>query len=102
MVFLAVSTLEKLKKVPGDVWLKLGAGVLILVVTIIILRKLAKVNKFVLFFIIVLTGTILGFNWIYERNEPKFLTPLVEKVAPFFPSKGAYTDKQQKDPKGAR
>jgi hypothetical protein len=102
MVFLAVSTLEKLKKVPTDVWLKLGAGVLILIVAILILRKLAQVNKFVLIFVVLLTGTILGFNWIYERNEPAFLTPLVDKIAPFFPAKGSYDSKQTKDPKGAR
>jgi hypothetical protein len=102
MVFLAVSTLEKLKKVPLDVWLKLGAGVLILVVAILILRKLANVNKFILVFVVLLTGTILGFNWIYERNEPKFLTPFIDKVAPFFPAKGSYDSKQAKDPKGSR
>jgi hypothetical protein len=41
----------------------------------------------------------LGFNWVYERNEPKFMTPFVEKIAPFFPSKTSYTTKQQTAPK---
>ena len=42
----------------------------------------------------------VGFNWIYERNEPAFLTPIVEKIAPFFPAKDSYGAKQKTQPKG--
>ena len=40
------------------------------------------------------TVTVVGFHWIYNRQEPKFLTPLVDKIAPFLPSAGSYKAKQ--------
>ena len=43
--------------------------------------------------IVAITG--IGFSWIYERDEPKFMTPLVEKIAPLLPSKTTYKSKQQ-------
>jgi hypothetical protein len=41
---------------------------------------------------------LIFFNWIYHRNEPKFLTPLVNRIAPFFPAAGAYETKQAGTP----
>jgi hypothetical protein len=40
----------------------------------------------------------MWFNWIYHRTEPKFLTPLVDRIAPFFPSAGSYDAKQATNP----
>jgi hypothetical protein len=100
MVFLAVSTLEKLKAVPLDVWLKLTAAVFVVVVIIIVLRKIARMNKLILGIVVMLMMTFLFFNWVYERNEPAFLTPLVDKIAPFFPAKDSYGSKQKSQPKG--
>jgi hypothetical protein len=102
MLFFAASTLDKLKDIPTDVWVKLALAVLGLVIVIIVLRKIAQVNKLVLVVVVLVTLSFMGFSWIYERNEPKFLTPVVEKIAPFFPSKGAYGNKQQTLPKGTR
>lgn len=66
---------------------------LLLILPVVILRKLAAVNKIVL--ATAGTGAItgLGFSWIYERDEPKFMTPLVEKIAPLLPSKTTYKSK---------
>jgi hypothetical protein len=102
MLFFAASTLDKLKEIPADVWIKLGLAVLGLVVVIIVLRKVAQVNKLVLIMIVLFVLSVLGFNWIYERNEPKFMTPIIEKIAPFFPAKDSYGSKQKTLPKGAR
>jgi uncharacterized membrane protein YGL010W len=56
-------------------------------------------NKVVLAVIVFVVVVIMGFSWVYERNEPAFLTPLVEKIAPFFPSKGSYGNQQKAGPK---
>lgn len=40
--------------------------------------------------IILVSTTTVGFQWIWERNEPRFLTPYVNLIAPFFPSKGMF------------
>jgi hypothetical protein len=102
MIFLAASTLDKLKDIPADVWVKLGIAVVALIVVIIVLRKIAQVNKLVLIMVVLLTLSFVGFSWIYERNEPKWMTPIVEKIAPFFPAKDSYGSKQKTLPKGAR
>jgi hypothetical protein len=101
MLFLAAAaatTLDKLKRVPPDFWMKLGLVVAAIVVAVIVLRKVAGMNKLVLAIIVFVVLTIIGFNWIYERNEPAFLTPVVNKIAPFFPSKGSYSTKQAGQP----
>lgn len=102
MIFLAVSTLDKIKAIPLDVWIKIGAAMLALILLIVVLRKVAQVNKLVLILVVLFTLSVIGFNWIYERNEPKFLTPIVEKIAPFFPTKDSYGTKQKTLPKNAR
>lgn len=94
MSFLAATAtsqtfVERLRDVPVDVWTKLGLGVLALIVVVIVLRKLAKMNKFILGFLVLMGLTFLGFNWIYERNEPAWASPFVQTVAGFFPAKPA-------------
>jgi hypothetical protein len=98
MLPLALSAFEKAAKVPSSFWLEVFLVIIGFVIAVLILRKLLEINKFV-FIVVGLMGTvILAFQWIYERNEPSFLTPVVDLVAPFFPSKGAYEIRQATDP----
>jgi uncharacterized membrane protein len=83
------STLNQLEKVPAGFWLRIGAAVLAVVILIIVLRKVAKMNKVILTIIVGLVLSIIGFNWIYERNEPAWATPVVNWLAGFLPTKGA-------------
>jgi hypothetical protein len=55
-------------------------------------------NKFLLGGAFFIGFGILWFNWIYYRTEPKFLTPLINRIAPFFPTAGAYDAKQATTP----
>ncbi len=95
----AQPVLEKLERIPPAVWLKLGIAVLAIVLAVVALRKLAQMNKVVLAVIVLIIVSTIGFNWIYQRNEPKWATPVVEKLAGFFPAKGAYSVKQQTQPR---
>ena len=95
MMFLAVTTapmpattLDKLRGIPLDFWWKLGLAVVLLVLFVVFLRKVAKMNKFVLAVVAFITVTVVGFNWIYERSEPVWATPVVNFMAGFLPSKG--------------
>lgn len=99
MPFLAVTAWEKLKTLPPDVWLKVGIAVAGLVVAVFILRRVMKMNKVIAGVAIFVVTSVVFFSWVYNRNEPKFMTPLVERIAPFFPSAGAYATKQQSTPK---
>jgi hypothetical protein len=88
------TTLEKLQKIPPAFWLKVGTAVAAVIVVFIVLRSVLKINKFVLGGATFIACGLIWFNWIYHRNEPKFLTPLVDRIAPFFPAAGAYQTKQ--------
>ena len=91
MYFLAAAVTKSsgsLRDVPPEFWMKVGIAILVLIVAIIALRKLAKVNKVVLTIGTLLVLSIIGFNWIYERNEPAWATPAVKWLANYFPTKG--------------
>ena len=99
MLLFAVTALEKLKTLPPDVWLKIGVVVGGFIIAILVFRRVMKMNKIIAGVIVFVVMTVVFFSWVYNRNEPKFLTPLVERVAPFFPSAGAYSSKQQSAPR---
>lgn len=90
------SALDRLKEVPPAFWLKVGIAIAAVIVVVLVLRKLAQVNKVVLAAVVLIVGSAIGFNWVYERNEPAWATPVVEKLAQIFPSKGAYNARQAK------
>jgi hypothetical protein len=98
MLFLASSTLDKIKQVPPDAWGKIALGILAFIAAVLLLRKLAGVNKILLSIVSFVAGALLFFSWVYHRNEPAFLTPLIDRIAPFFPSPGSYGNKQQEVP----
>lgn len=87
--------MEKLQRVPLQFWLKAALAMAIFVVGVIALKKIAGMNKAVLGAIVFVLFTVVGFHWIYERNEPAWATPVVEKMANFFPSKDQYANRQR-------
>ncbi len=84
---------DKLRQIPFEFWWKLAAGIAVVVAVVIILRKVAKVNKVFLGVGVALVSTIVGFNWIYERNEPTWASPAVNWLGGFFPTKGQVATK---------
>lgn len=93
------SALEKLQKIPPAFWLKLGIAVAVVIGVVFVLRFIGRMNKVILAVVLIVAFTAIGFNWIYQRNEPAWATPVVEKLADFFPSKGSYASKQQTSPR---
>ena len=89
------TVLDRLGKVPADFWVGLGLGVAAIVAAVILLRKLAGVNKVVLTALAGFFFMALGFSWIYERNEPTWAAPAVSFLAGFFPAKGSYSAGQK-------
>lgn len=94
MLLFAATTLEKIQRLPMQFWLKFALYIGAFIVGVIVLKKIAGMNKAVLGGILFIVVSMLGFTWIYERNEPAWATPVVEKLANFFPSKGSYEGKQ--------
>jgi hypothetical protein len=99
MLLLAASAMEKVKTLPPDVWLKIGVAIGAVIIAFLVFRRVMKMNKIIAGVIVFVVMTVVFFSWVYNRNEPKFLTPLVERIAPFFPTAGAYNAKQQTTPK---
>jgi hypothetical protein len=95
----AATPLEKLQNVSGQYWIKVFLVFAALALVIIVFKKAMGMNKIILAIIGCAVLGVFGFTWIYERNEPAFLTPIIEPIANsgFFPSKGAYTNKQKQD-----
>ncbi len=92
----ATTTLEKLQDVPMKVWGNLGMFILIFIASIFVIRKAAEMNKVVLSVIIFVVISCVGLNWVYARNEPKFLTPIIEPLANFFPTAGKQAEKEKR------
>ena len=99
MLLLAVTALEKAQSLKPEVWLKICIAVVAFVAVVLIARRVMRMNKIVAGVVLFVVFTVVFFSWVYNRNEPKFLTPVVEKIAPFFPSAGAYDTKQKTTPK---
>jgi len=102
MPLLAQSAVEKIKTLPPDIWLKIGIVILGIIISVLLFRQVMKMNKILGSIVVFVVGSIIFFSWVYNRNEPKFMTPFVEKIAPFFPTAGAYNAKQQSTPKTTR
>lgn len=99
MPLFALTALDKIQTLPPAIWLKIAIAVTAFCLAIFLFRRLMKMNKIIASIIVFVAGTIVFFSWVYNRNEPKFMTPIVEKIAPFFPSAGSYASKQGTTPK---
>lgn len=95
MLLLAATALEKMQAVPTKVWINLALGVLIFFAIIIVIRKAAEMNKALLVVIIFVVCSSVGLNWIYYRNEPKFLTSFVDKISNFLPTAATKAKKEK-------
>jgi hypothetical protein len=96
-MFLAVlntsAAADRLHHIPSQVWEQLGIAVLALIIAVIVLRKIARANKVVMVIVVLFAASMVGFNWIYERNEPQWATPAVSFLSGWFPSKGKIEQK---------
>lgn len=99
MLLLAVTALEKIKTLPPVIWGKIAIAVAAFILTIFLFRRVMKMNKIIAAVIVFVVCTVVFFSWVYNRNEPPFMTPIVQRIAPFFPSAGAYQSKQATTPK---
>jgi hypothetical protein len=90
----AAAIADRIQHIPMDFWLRLGLGVLAIIVTIVVLRKLAHMDKTILTIVAGVAVSILGFTWIYERNEPTWASPVVNVLSEFFPTKGRIEHKR--------
>ena len=86
MLYFAVSAIEKIRHLPKKNLVNLGLVALLVLVVIVLFKVAARMNKFVLGIIILVTLMVLMLTWVHERNEPKFLSPIIDAIAPYVPN----------------
>ncbi len=96
---LAVTAIEKMQTLKPETWLKIGIAVVGFLLAVLLFRRIMRMNKIIAGVVVFVGVSVLFFSWVYNRNEPRFMTPIVEKIAPFFPSAGSYNSKQSNLPK---
>jgi hypothetical protein len=84
---------EQLRRVPKQTWINLAICIIALLVVVRLWKALKNFNEFAPYIAASIAGVLIFFYWVYERSEPRFLTPLVEKIAPFFPSRGQQNER---------
>jgi amino acid transporter len=96
MLFLAVNTIDKLKAVPPKFWWMFMGFILGFFVVVWLLKRLLRVNKVFLFLGVFVVSMFTFVSWVYNRNEPAFLTPFVDQLAQFLPTKNAYAESEHR------
>ncbi len=82
------SAWDRLRAVPKQTWINLAICVIAVIAIVKLWKVLRSINEFVPYIAALLASFLILFYWVYERAEPKFLTPVVEQLAHFFPTKG--------------
>ena len=82
-----LSVNELTTRLPESDWLRFGVLLLALLAVLQLMRLVSRANRTFLFVVVGMGMFMLFANWVRHRNEPTFLTPVVDIVAPYFPSK---------------
>jgi len=80
--------IDHLRHLPPEDWRKLALmlGTLIVGILLIQAYRRSKSRLFVNIILLLVTS-IVFLHWVYERGEPKLLTPVINWVAQFLPGK---------------
>jgi hypothetical protein len=81
------SAWEALQRIPKQAWINLALSVLVVLVVVRTWRTLKRLNDYAPFVALTLLGGLIFCYWVYERSEPRFLTPVVNIAAEFLPTK---------------
>jgi amino acid transporter len=82
-----VTTIEKLRHIPTSIWLNLAIFLISVFVVYRLWHTLKALNDYAPYIACSVMAVGVFFYWVYTRTEPAFLTPIVERMAPFFPSR---------------
>jgi hypothetical protein len=83
---------ERIQSIPKETWINVGIALLICIVLIKMWKNLREVGEIVPWIVMVLLGGSVVLYWTYERNEPKFLSPIINELSRVLPSKIEYKD----------
>jgi hypothetical protein len=78
---------ESLQPLYNQPWFPYALGVIGAIFAYSVFRTLSKLPRLVIYPIVGATCVIICMNWVYYRNEPEMLTPIVDAIAPWLPTK---------------
>jgi di/tricarboxylate transporter len=87
-----VTVWEKIKAVPLDTWIGLAIAILVIFVLVRLWKNLREFNEFAPWIALFMIGGSVILYWTYERTEPKLLTPVINVLSQYLPSKIPYQD----------
>ena len=71
---------------PADFWLLVFGAIIVLLVLSVVFKKIIQVSQVVFVVALLIVAGVVMVKWVRDRNEPAFMTPVVNFVASFFPS----------------
>jgi len=71
---------------PADFWLRIFVVVLALFILSVVFKKVIQLSQIVFVVALLAVAGVICVKWVRDRNEPAFMTPVVEFIASFFPS----------------
>mgnify|MGYP000748956654 CR=1 FL=1 len=77
---------QSLQPLYNQSWFPYALGVLGLLFAYSVFMSLKSLPKLVMYPIIMATCAIVFMNWVYNRNEPEILSPVVNMIAQFLPN----------------
>jgi hypothetical protein len=84
MSLLILANVENFAGRPVEFWVKALFIIVGLFVLFWILEKLFKTSRLILSIALLIVIVMIGYNWIQHRNEPAFMTPVIDILAPVF------------------
>lgn len=86
------SVWEKVQAVPTATWVSLAITIGVLVILVRVWKGLRELNEFAPWIVLFMVGGSVILYWTYERTEPKILSPVMDFLAQYLPTKIQYKD----------
>lgn len=83
---------DKIKAVPLETWASIAVAVLVIILLVRLWKNLREFNEFAPWIALFMIGGSVILYWTYERTEPKLLTPVINVLSQYLPSKIPYQD----------
>lgn len=83
---------EKLQAVPMSTWISLIVALIVLFFVVRAWKSLKEFNEFAPWIALIMIGGSVILYWTYERTEPKILSPVMDFLANYLPTKIQYKD----------
>lgn len=84
------NALDKLRQIPLQFWINLGLGIFAVLLAVRFWKALRQINSFMPWLAAMITSAMLLSYWTYNRTEPRWLTPVVERLTLVLPTKAKH------------